>query len=446
MTENEKKFNQLCKDLQSLEEDDPNLIEKTKELFADNISVTTTAHVDKHANKSDSQILNDLLIKKYDKYTGKIKHDANGHAICKVINGIYDSEDKQWLCINMLMTASTYKTYAKSIYGQLNAIKPRENIAINSDRMQLGFDNDEDNIIGHGFINIDNFYHKYQTDKCTTLVLKKDDNQKYGFKIQTAFPGIAYDNISSIKDYAKQQYKNIEINDTDDCTDIMLQTDIYKSSTAHKQEYLRFHANPKNQKLSYDSFYDDITDDLIYYVKNPKANIDFIKIKDTYIKAGPLKRIYLEEKAKHPNIALRYNQKTDTIVYDMPVYQNKSLPEYKVYINNNQIDTKFYNAEHEMAESPLAMQLGIHNSRVSIISPIVQKEIMDKKLPIGFNPGYKYVIELQKKCKNAYIQEKNRQINRQEKCNALKPVNDNTRTIHDAPMDIMPMQEDYNIL
>lgn len=168
-------------------------------------------HSQKHSNDlSDVNILNRMLVEQ------------------KNINGKFTSKKHQWEAIRTILDWQ-----AKNIIDNLDGLNNNQNIVYSIENIG-SFD---DKPLGEGFILVDGFYHKFESENAS-VILKKDTSCPYGFHLQTAFPGGNGD--------AEQQKSKLKILQ-DDCSSIMMQTDYYKNASPTEQAYLKYIANPKNK-------------------------------------------------------------------------------------------------------------------------------------------------------------------------------------------------------
>lgn len=160
-------------------------------------------------DKSDVDILNRMLIEQRD------------------INGKFTSNKHQWETVRTILDWK-----AENIYYDLDCINNNQNLTYSINDIG-SFD---DQPLGYGFILINGFYHKFESENAS-IVLKKDTICPYGFHLQTSFPGT--------NGTAAMQKDKLTILQ-EDCSSIMMQTDYYKKSSPTKQAFLRYISNPNN--------------------------------------------------------------------------------------------------------------------------------------------------------------------------------------------------------
>lgn len=205
------------------------------------------------------------------------------------IDGQFANERAQWTAVADVLSKGAYSV--ARFKGRL------DNGGANN--MRLSFQTPhvlDDAAKSTGFIEINGFYHKFETTNCATVILKNDratSDKDIGFTLQSAYPGWAYipeKALSYIKD------KEVPVNDID------------KSINAgYMQRYGRrkkFELNNGDEfdmtRLSPETFaaYGTKTGDLTIF---NDSNASTMKKTDMYKNATPLERSRLLLKADPRN-------------------------------------------------------------------------------------------------------------------------------------------------
>lgn len=396
MSTNKTLLKKLNEDLIKLDTDDSQFINTLQNMFVDK-SPNSTEHTEIHANSKPEEILDRLLIPKTHR-DGHLKHDHNGNLRYKTVDGTFVSNRKQWEHIALLLENESWKESEPSIYDVFDTIDEYKNLPIDSDDLA----DDDDSIIGTGFININGFFHKFDTPNCATVIIKKDSAMPYGFKIQTAFPGLIFDKTATINDYAKQQAEKLNVYE-DDCSDVMKQTNTYINASDNKKEYLLFHANPKNADLKYDKKYDEKTDTIIIVPTGTEDCVDITKSTKSYQNATPLKKIFLEEKAKseNKNKNLYYDATKDVLMFETETKQSKvDGKKYKFFINKNELNLRYIDDRKNSFEFSMAKYIADkfppaeQKNKLRLQNEDIRNEIESKYEPFANSKMYTYALDL----------------------------------------------------
>lgn len=200
-------------------------------------------HTEHHAAVSDAEIIEPVITKK------------------RYMNSAFENENIQWTKMFEALVENRLqiKQFINGSYGKNGTfvIKSKDNTA-----------KDKTN----GFINLNNFIHRYTSDEYTTVVIKKDETTKnaaLNMHIQTGYPGLAYnpDILSEEKrndpstPLLRESYNTIDNRaasaiqkaklflkiSNEDCTDIVRRTNAYKNGNPMERTYFLFQANPKNE-------------------------------------------------------------------------------------------------------------------------------------------------------------------------------------------------------
>lgn len=202
-----KKATMLSDDLYKYDEDlSDKEINHLKNILGDDFG-----HSSIHSySQTDVDIMNRMLISK------------------KSIDGKFTSERHMWDAVRSLIDYN-----CERIIDETDRLLPNQNVTYTVP--DLGSFDDQP--LGNGFIKINGFYHKFESDNMS-IVLKQDPNCKYGFHLQTAFPGEC-EKVSGQKTKLKLT--------KGDFSGIMKQTEYYKKASPAEKAYLEYMSNSNNE-------------------------------------------------------------------------------------------------------------------------------------------------------------------------------------------------------
>lgn len=298
------------------------------------------------------------------------------------IDGQFPDERTQWTIAYHLLDEGRDQIAGFAEFGS-----PNQNYRFTQCRVKSATDKDSSS----GFIKIGGFYHRFTTDRCCTLILKKDPKSVYGFAVQSIYPGVSYEpgkgknqsvNMSNERMSTKDVAKYLKVSN-EDCSDIMKQTDEYKSASPLKKAKLLLQSNP-SQVYEHEDYgvFDSKSKKYepheqlnisIGSIKDDPPNGEAFEIRKTNYETGEILRCFVGEN----NVKVkRFGKNREKL----PVLQNKGKDVYSLFLNQKQDIEKFAEIEPDLTriirkvERDYAKEKEKQNERISELPEFMNED------------------------------------------------------------------------